>query len=412
MSDYLTNLLVRTRHPERTIQPRASSIFDSASAISIGPGTEGDGTGEVRDESFDDTGLDPSPDRAERQFPRAPTPDQGAVEPVLQQPDWFREQIIASTVGGERLSPSSEVEIKGLDMEETIGANGVMPDSRHREERRSGSDEPTAQFSVKTTGLKQKGTFPPSTHAGLSEVSAMEGSTDEANAGARGGEVLRPSGDRPMERSQTSPMVTAFHPPDHASNSPATVRGPQVGTLLFHDSDGPTQSGDRDGDLPLQHRQVTAARRSEVSVSDSPKEQITPDLSELSLDSSLVAPASVKKAAVLSQHREPERSVDLPTMSASAAEQQGPQSHTLAVPMTAKRVIATRRSVVPSNESRVIREPARDRDGTTEPVVQVTIGRVEVRAVAPPARQENRRKPSSAMSLDDYLKRRGGRSGG
>ncbi|MDF0677321.1 MAG: hypothetical protein P0120_23740 [Nitrospira sp.] len=53
-----------------------------------------------------------------------------------------------------------------------------------------------------------------------------------------------------------------------------------------------------------------------------------------------------------------------------------------------------------------------DRAKRVEPVVQVTIGRVEVRAVAPPVRQEKGRKPQSSMSLDDYLKGRGARGGG
>jgi hypothetical protein len=56
--------------------------------------------------------------------------------------------------------------------------------------------------------------------------------------------------------------------------------------------------------------------------------------------------------------------------------------------------------------------PAADRVKPVEPVVQVTIGRVEVRAMAPPVRQQKNPKPPSAMSLDDYLKRRGGRSDG
>lgn len=411
MSDYLTNLLVRTWHPERTIQPRASSIFDSASAISIGRGTEGGGTGEVREEGFDDIGLDPSHDRAERQVPRAPIADQGTIQPSLQQPARFREQEVASTVGDDRLSPSSELEVNGLDREETIRVNDVVPDSRHIEERRPGSDEPPAKFSVKATGLKQKRTFPLSTRAGPSEVSVMEGSTDRANTGA-GGESLRFNRGRLTEQSEVSPMVTAFQSHDHESTSPVTVLGAGVGTLLFHDSDGPTQSGDRNGEPLLQHRQVTAARRSEATASDSQKEPITLDLSEVSLDSSLVAPVSVKKPAVLSQHNELDRSADLPDRSVAAAEEQTPFGHAPAVPMTAKSVIATRRSVVPSNESRVSREPARDRERSAEPVVQVTIGRVEVRAVAPPVRQERGRKAPSAMSLDDYLKRRGGRSGG
>ncbi len=420
MSDYLTNLITRAWHPERTIQPRVSSMFDSGSPITMSRGTGGDRAGAVRDEGSDDTGLDPTHDRSVRHVPRATMPDQGTVEAVLQHTDRLRKQTVASTVEGDRLSSSSKMEMKSLDQEEAIGANLVVPDSRNLEERWPRSDEPPAptsvnvspgQSSVKATGLKQKGTLPPSTRAGLSEAFAVEGSTDEADGEARG-EVLRPNGDRPTEERQASPMMTAFHPQDCESNKSVTARGSQVETSLFQDSDGPTRSGDRDGDLPLQHRQVTGIRRLGGTSPDSHKEMVELDLSEFSLDPSLVTSASVKKTAVESQYKGLEHRSDLPAMSVSAEERQGPLSHTLAVPMTLRRVIAGRRSAVPAKESTVSRESARDRERSAEPVVQVTIGRVEVRAVSAPVRQEKGRKPQSAMSLDDYLKGRSGRSGG
>jgi hypothetical protein len=80
--------------------------------------------------------------------------------------------------------------------------------------------------------------------------------------------------------------------------------------------------------------------------------------------------------------------------------------------MASKNFLAVRRSASPMTASSVSQRLAADRGKPVEPVVQVTIGRVEVRAVAPPVRQQKNPKPQSAMSLDDYLKQRGGRSGG
>jgi hypothetical protein len=42
------------------------------------------------------------------------------------------------------------------------------------------------------------------------------------------------------------------------------------------------------------------------------------------------------------------------------------------------------------------------------PIIQVTIGRIEVRATPPPPAREKRQSPSPAMSLDDYLRQRNG----
>jgi hypothetical protein len=44
------------------------------------------------------------------------------------------------------------------------------------------------------------------------------------------------------------------------------------------------------------------------------------------------------------------------------------------------------------------------------PIVEVTIGRVEVRAVTAPSASPRRRTAPTAPSLDDYLRARGGRS--
>jgi hypothetical protein len=62
----------------------------------------------------------------------------------------------------------------------------------------------------------------------------------------------------------------------------------------------------------------------------------------------------------------------------------------------------------PEEEGGLIGASQRSRTPTPEQVVQVTIGRIEVRAVSPPARARAEQKgaPSPAQSLEDYLRQR------
>jgi hypothetical protein len=46
-----------------------------------------------------------------------------------------------------------------------------------------------------------------------------------------------------------------------------------------------------------------------------------------------------------------------------------------------------------------------------EPVIEVTIGRVEVRAVTPPVTEKRQAAPSGRLSLAEYLRRRPGAGG-
>jgi hypothetical protein len=49
-----------------------------------------------------------------------------------------------------------------------------------------------------------------------------------------------------------------------------------------------------------------------------------------------------------------------------------------------------------------------DHDARTEPVIQVTIGRVEIRAVQSPRAEKRSAAKSPALSLDAYLTQRNG----
>jgi hypothetical protein len=56
---------------------------------------------------------------------------------------------------------------------------------------------------------------------------------------------------------------------------------------------------------------------------------------------------------------------------------------------------------------------ASDSSAATDPIVNVTIGRVEVRATQAenPGKSERPKKPTGVMSLDDYLKQRDNKGG-
>jgi len=81
------------------------------------------------------------------------------------------------------------------------------------------------------------------------------------------------------------------------------------------------------------------------------------------------------------------------------------QTPTQAAAMTGRVAVdAASRSVAPG-------EAGRSSAGPSPPIIQVTIGRIEVRATAPaaPSVPQRRRRPvPAAMSLDDYLERNAG----
>jgi len=135
-------------------------------------------------------------------------------------------------------------------------------------------------------------------------------------------------------------------------------------------------------------------------------------VSDISLDPSLVASVRTTKGAAPSQHPMSSQPWDASGTVPSTLDQQELNATPRTLPRTSNSFLARRRSVAPMTAASVSQVSATDRGRPAEPVVQVTIGRVEVRAVAPPVRQQKSPKPPSAMSLDDYLKRRGGRSGG
>ena len=63
-------------------------------------------------------------------------------------------------------------------------------------------------------------------------------------------------------------------------------------------------------------------------------------------------------------------------------------------------------AVVPTIRSLPPIAPLPPAAATAAPTINVTIGRVEIRAVPPPAQQRAKPKPATVLSLEDYLRQR------
>ena len=80
-------------------------------------------------------------------------------------------------------------------------------------------------------------------------------------------------------------------------------------------------------------------------------------------------------------------------------------------PLQSRANVIAEPRVAQSTESKVSAEPAPDRTAETAPVINITIGRVEVRASKAPAPSQRSNSSSPHMKLDDYLRRRAGGGG-
>lgn len=477
MSDYLTNLLFRTRHPECTIQPRLSSMFDSASL-----GSEVGGWG-PEEASHPVSGVNewlPRHASSARQSPAGMGQSQEGPKLIRERETQQRERGLESTAGFERRDSSSETiflsEPKDVALETTPvlsqvrtkpGDDGGKP-SRHpviplpenskvqtghansqeiavrRDEvttqtapsslddeqrwatsRRNPSENKAVSLSpidrsivagstpITSTGPGQEGTVPLHKPATQFASPPLRVPSDEANGAGRG-EASALITEPPSGKGLTPSIVTVSPARDRRPDNHVAARGTQVKASLSPRPLVGPPSALGDGESEPQQRLSAAVSESERYTPTSRRAVASdmPDLSEITLDSSLVfsAPATMMNRAA--PQGMSHKAANQPVTPSSPEDMKEQAVSSLAVPMSTKTFMAARRLAGPMAADTAGRAMAADRVKPAEPTVQVTIGRVEVRAVAPPVRQEKGRKPQSAMSLDDYLKRRGGRSGG
>ena len=470
MSDYLTNLLIRTRCPERTIQPRLSSIFDPISPGSMGGGVGGWGSEEETypvvqvDQSVPRHGL--SEGQSLQNIVDGPEVARPSSEQAIQQ----RELPLESTVARERrdsysatvssselndvavedkpvlgqlrtrpkndggipssrphvpLSQHSTAQLSHVSAEEITvqhcgesttpeASDSMDSDPRPATSRRNQSEDKAVSLSpIDRSIVGQEETAPLHKPAAQSRSSPLRVSSDETTGSARSrtAPLIEELASEQSAVSSTGaePRPRDREPDDHVAARGAQIRAlssprPLVGAPAVLGDDEPSRQAPPSAAVSEPERTIPTSRGAAVGE--------MPDLSALSLDPSLVIPAPAVKAGVPSLPITSRKGEDLPVMSSSPADREQPTVPSHIVPMASKTFIAAPRVAVPRAVATVNHGMAADGAKPAEPVVQVTIGRVEVRAVAPPVRQERGRKPQSAMSLDDYLKRRGGRSGG
>ena len=430
MSDYLTNLLIRTQHPERTIQPCISSLFDPVSSNPVGEDVRVWDRG-PGDEPYPVVGVNQPVSRRDpstRQSLEETGQDQEDVESHREREARHREKAAVSTADGERLTPFSETaslsELKEVDLEMNSVSNIIAPNSRDAETHRVSSrnqpdtkandvspiDSTVVDDSPSRAGMRSAQETPA---LGVRSVVQSPGSplripSEQTKAFDKSERSLLrdESSSESPDISSVAPTTQSYDQGLNSSNTRAargnvaSSRQPLVGAATAR-SDGKQL-----------HRLPAIVNESGEALAETRKQAAAGlTVSDFFLDPSLVNPVRTTKGVAPSHHIMSNQPGDVSGTVPSALDQQEPNATPRTLPKTSNNFIAVRGSASSMTASSVSQRTARDRGRPAEPVVHVTIGRVEVRAVAPPVRQEKNRKPSSAMSLDDYLKRRGGRSG-
>ncbi len=433
MSDYLTNLLIRTRYPERTIQPHLPSMFAPLLPGSMGGEVK---RGEAAEEPYPAVQANQRVPRHEllvRLSSEATGHDRETGRPSLERETRQRERTPVSTIDNERLNSSSETvsvsELKEIDLEVKSVSTLVELSSRDSEEGRASSQNPSEDNTVSLSPIDRSVVAGPPLATSMGPVkektaSPFKFSTQAESSPSRvPSEVMKRAGrgetdllrSERLSESPDSPLVGSMaHALDGELNSRPNGRGVWVSASSSRHPLVAVPTTQGDGEPPSQQRLAATVSEPERYASTLRKDVAgeRPNASELSLDPSLVAPVPTTKIDGRPRHHTSGNPGDFPKIASTMAYRQEPVTTSLAVPRASKKFFAVRRSVYPMAEASGSQVSATDRGKPAEPVVEVTIGRVEVRAVAPPVRQEKNRKPQSAMSLDDYLKGRGGRGGG
>lgn len=416
MSDYLTNLLTRTRHPERMIQPRVSTMFDPGALATMRGAVSGWEAGE---DLYQPAPVNPAVPRYDLSVPQSADAlgqDRGEGELLPGHETRTREQLSMSTSDAVRWTASS-------DAESAATPNGLSPldSDQHQAPSRNPPDAQVISLSPIDSTVVSDSTSHVRVRPPQERTVSWPGST----AQYPGSPLRIPSeqtktvekGERSLlrdESSSESPDISSVAPATQAYDQELNSSNTRVGRGNLASSQQPlVGSRAAQGDGERHQRVPTTVRASETAVSKIDKQAVGNNVSDFSREPSLVISAQTTKGAAPSQPLMSHQPAgDASVTVSSTLNQQELNATPRMSPKTSNSFLARRRSVAPMTAASVSQASAPDRGKPVEPVVHVTIGRVEVRAVAPPVRQEKGRKPPSAMSLDDYLKRRGGRSGG
>ena len=226
---------------------------------------------------------------------------------------------------------------------------------------------------------------------------ALEGDLVSRQKAAEPSRAMRPVEDFGARKSSSATPIEAaaassmFRPRNFAP-APDSFLEPQL-------------SNTRPSPSPLPDSQSDAAQRTAIYLGRTGKDAATDK----------VCPGGFEPAPkILSEPRATaaEMNPRLPVIPAGARPQAG---HASAQPTAVAALPASLRRIIESRLNPRLQAPAAAASsrhaGSSEPAIQVTIGRIEVRASQQAAPAAKRRAPSPVMTLDEYLRRRSQRGG-
>ncbi len=355
MSDYLSNLVARQLGKIETVHPRLASHFEPPTAVRP-PGEQrslGDGEAPEATETGDEFGLETLE----------------LIEPVLDVPP-------------RPLSSPRRTTMSALTEQDDLPS--ALPEgSTHNQDIPSRANVVIEQPSAETRTV-------------VEPVNVQIVSLSPAENLSQSGQS--PDTARPLSTAQPPLALT---PP--TSNSDKVLDAPLPPPS---EREGELQAGlDGQGHnrMPVQ-----AAPRivSEQNVLPPPRRRrdggrVSLDVEPREGDLSL-PPLMPPSPDVLSRHADsqPQSSDATPSLPAHPARSHEPEANVIAQPRVTR-----------SMEAKVSAEAAMSEAVEAAPVINVTIGRVEVRATHAPAPPRQQSGSASTMSLDDYLRRRAGGGG-
>lgn len=378
MSGYLTNLVRRATAPEPAVRPRLPSIFGPV------PAAAWDGQSAV---SEDDSHTEAAAPRREDRAPAASAwPPQPLAEDELAAEQAVAPQrSAASPLRADGIiapSAKSGMAAAGADRPFTQRGNAAAPAVSVPPEAPAGATtDDVARSSVSTTQTASARLQPPAR-----APDAVVRSNDPAV------ETPRPASTRPTSNatqgSERGGRSSDAPPADPASDPVSVPRQVDLRHPASDDHDEPSRlmtaqralgREPRDRVEPASPQVARAARLAHADLQPDITEPSPPS----SLDWSEQTPGETAESEVTSRRR-----------SGSDAGRRWPQVSAHA------REDRDARNEAPHNE----------RSAAAQPVVHVTIGRVEVRASMSAEPRQRTRSSTGTTSLDDYLRQRSGRS--
>ena len=378
MSDYLSNLAAKNLRPEAAVHPRLSSYFGSQSANLSAPSFTQPATPPSEFDSEQNTDFDPMAPPGE-DFSR-------------KQPPGFASRAIASIAPNKPAgSPASRTD------QAAVSSSELAEAQQHDQiafDRSTASNGPTISSSLRT----------PQAPAGPSESS--ETSQDDQNPFDHAPVRLlnaslawRRGGDNESSSSKTGSNANGGTP-----SPPLTRKG---GLPSEQDVQTP-RAAPRESTIELTAEQKSLLAKLQAAVFGENGNQ-PPDIVAAHSQASDVDPSPMIRQTTVEHIEAPRETRSAPQANAGESLSGSSSRLTSLVPSTALAMgipesAARKRALKPP----VASAPSQPGPSVqSEQIIQVTIGRIEVRATQPPAANPDKQRGApSVMTLDDYLRQR------